>query len=214
MSNAVRCDDEYVDASARVKRDSKSQDGEDRYQLRGAVRRLSQSEIETVAKSPVQVDIADSLRCSVANFQLLGRPVGLYPPIDNEDQEVPEEVDDDSGGDDAMIETVDEDTLQEIHMRCNHRDVNEIKRMAKDGVLDLQWNENLENELKDFHCESCSAVRLKNQTKRQRRESPRASRPLQIIRMDTIPCPMSVDEEDEFQKLLLKLPKRSVPVAA
>lgn len=32
-----------------------------------------------------------------------------------------------------------------------------------------------------------------------------------FIRMDAIPCPMSVDEEDEFQKLLLKLPKRSVP---
>ena len=31
VSNAVRCDDEYVDASARVKRHSKSQDGEDRY---------------------------------------------------------------------------------------------------------------------------------------------------------------------------------------
>ena len=28
---AVRCDNEYVDASARVKRHSKSQDGEDRY---------------------------------------------------------------------------------------------------------------------------------------------------------------------------------------
>ena len=31
VSNAVRCDDAYVDASARVKRHSKSQDGEDRY---------------------------------------------------------------------------------------------------------------------------------------------------------------------------------------
>ena len=31
------------------------------------------------------------------NFQLPGRPVGLYPPIDNEDQDAPEEVDDDSG---------------------------------------------------------------------------------------------------------------------
>ena len=110
-----------------------------------------------------------------------------------------------------MIEADDEDTLLELHMRCNHRSPHDIKKMAKDGVLDLQWNENLENELKDFHCESCSAVRLKNQTKGQRRESPRASRPLQIIRMDTIPCPMSVDEEDGFQKLLLKLPKRSVP---
>ena len=78
--------------------------------------------------------------------------------------------------------------------------------MAKDGILNLHWNERLENELKNFCCESCSAVRLKNQTRRQRRESPLASRPLQIIRMDTIPCPMSVDEEDEFQKFLLKLP--------
>ena len=54
-----------------------------------------------MAKSPVQVDIADSLQCSVVNienFQLPGRPVGLYPPIDNEKQDGPEEVDDVSGG--------------------------------------------------------------------------------------------------------------------
>ena len=67
----------------------------------------------------------------------------------------------------------------------------------------------MELSLREFHCEACAAVRSKNQARRGRRDSPRASRPLQIIRMDTILCPENAEEADEFQKLLQRLPKQS-----
>ena len=104
----------------------------------------------------------------------------------------------------------DENLLNELHMRLNHRAPSDIKKMIRDGVLSLEWTSQMEEELKDFHCEACAAVRLKNQARKERRKYPRASRPLQIIRMDTVPCPENTEEADEFQKLLQRLPKRSV----
>ena len=63
----------------------------------------------------------------------------------------------------------DENFLNELHMRLNHRAPSDIKKMIRDGVLSLEWTSQMEEELKDFHCEACAAVRLKNQARKERR---------------------------------------------
>ena len=180
------------------------------------VERLTQEEIERVEKVALNLNILGDLKCAIApmeNFQLPGRPVGLYPPIVEDDVEINESEEeeeeilhtDEEGEDDGSGK------LNELHMRCNHRAPEDIKRMIKEGQLDFPWTDDMEEELKNFHCEACAAVRLKNQKRGKRRKRPKAGRPLQIIHMDTIPCPSSIDENDDMQKLLLRLPPRSTP---
>ena len=179
------------------------------------VERLTQEEIERVEKVALNLNILGDLKCAIApmeNFQLPGRPVGLYPPTAEDDVEVNEiEEDEEILHTDEECEDDDLGKLNELHMRCNHRAPEDIKRMIKEGQLDFPWTNDMEEELKNFHCEACAAVRLKNQKRGKRRKSPKASRPLQIIHMDTIPCPSSIDENDDMQKLLLRLPPRSTP---
>ena len=164
--------------------------------IRGYIVRMTQEEIQSQRLSAIKLRSGTEYENTVDT----GTPM-IEPMIENVDSDGEEVTAEMNAPEDEMATAGKLDrTLMDIH--CSNGHVNKwyLKSMILNGEIEnVSWNEDLELEWKNFVCETCLRVKMKDQVKRKQRTLPRAHYPFQIIYADTLDIPdISVQEKQGF----------------